>query len=264
MEEVTGSSPVSPTLSLPHTDRMVDEAAAAVSWTGPGLLLIRHRRSTYNDDGLWTGRHDPPLSARGREEAEQVRRGLADCDVDRAVVSDLRRTRETADVMLGDRVPLVPVTTEVLLGELDSPAWAGLTRGEIERWWPGALAGWREGTLRDLPQAESWEAFRARVLLGLARAADLGARVLVVAHAGVLLAAGEALGSEHGKVARSRGLWLTRTARGGLRAGPLQRLQPTSGRDQPSAEEDEQRQAHQGRDGDDTTAHQVTLPHPRS
>ncbi len=41
------------------------------------MWIIRHAESTWNAEGRWQGQADPPLSARGREQAERLARRLA-------------------------------------------------------------------------------------------------------------------------------------------------------------------------------------------
>ena len=48
------------------------EPRGARNHTGPDLLLARHGQSTWNADGRWQGRADPPLSELGERQAEAV------------------------------------------------------------------------------------------------------------------------------------------------------------------------------------------------
>src|SRR5919107_550504 len=61
------------------------------------LLLVRHGESTWNATGRWQGWADPPLSDLGRAQAEAAAPAAA--PVDAVVSSDLRRARETAELM---------------------------------------------------------------------------------------------------------------------------------------------------------------------
>ena len=94
------------------------------------LFLIRHAESEWNALGRWQGHGDPPLSARGREQAARVAESLAGCEIDRLLCSDLQRALETARA-IGAVLSLDPEPTAVLR-ELNVGRWTGLTREEIE------------------------------------------------------------------------------------------------------------------------------------
>jgi broad specificity phosphatase PhoE len=93
------------------------------------LWLIRHAQSTWNAAGRWQGQADPPLSERGRRQAQALAEGLRGEGIELLVASDLRRAAETAEIVaqgLGLAVRLEP-----RLRELDAGAWSGLLRAEI-------------------------------------------------------------------------------------------------------------------------------------
>lgn len=95
------------------------------------LLLIRHAESEWNASGRWQGHGDPPLSARGVEQAAELARAMEGAAVDRLLCSDLRRAVQTAQA-LGAALKLNPEPTAVLR-ELNVGRWTGLTREEIRR-----------------------------------------------------------------------------------------------------------------------------------
>lgn len=138
------------------------------------VLLIRHARSVWNEEGRWQGQADPPLSEQGEAEARAAGREAGPFDV--AVSSDLSRARRTAELF----APGAPLLTSPLLRERDVGSWSGLTTVEIE------AAG--------LPEPEGGESgavFEARVGEAERWLADQvegrgAASVLVVAHGGVL------------------------------------------------------------------------------
>jgi probable phosphoglycerate mutase len=86
------------------------------------IYLMRHADAQYvQPDG--TRAPDSrivPLTPRGREEAAQMGKLLADIPFDRAICSGLRRTRETAAIVLGERkldVAIVPNLEEIRGGD---------------------------------------------------------------------------------------------------------------------------------------------------
>src|SRR5688572_19392365 len=88
------------------------------------LLLLRHGQSTWNADGRWQGQADPPLSPLGEEQARDAARRLAPGQFSRVLASDLRRARQTAEI-LADALRL-PVEVDPDLREIDVGDWQGL------------------------------------------------------------------------------------------------------------------------------------------
>lgn len=155
--------------------------------TGATLLLIRHAESDWNAAGRWQGRGDPGLSPRGRRQARELARRLADEAVGALVTSDLRRARETAEVV-GGALGLTP-GVDPRLRELDVGDWTGLNRSQIEARAAGALRRFEGGD----PDARAGGGESRRELERRARAAAAsiaashsGRRVAVVTHLGVI------------------------------------------------------------------------------
>ena len=95
------------------------------------LFLIRHAESEWNAAGRWQGHGDPPLSAKGREQAAELARAMQGVSIDRLLCSDLRRAVQTAEA-LGAVLQLDPEPTAVLR-ELKVGRWTGLTGEEIRQ-----------------------------------------------------------------------------------------------------------------------------------
>jgi broad specificity phosphatase PhoE len=166
---------------------------------GTTVWLIRHAESTWNARGLWQGHGDPPLSPRGRAQAQQLAARLAAgaAPPERVIASDLARARETAALLaaaLG-----VEIERDARLRELDVGAWTGRTRGEIAQRAPWLLRRFEAGdldarpgggeTLRELER-------RARRALAEIAARHRGRRVALVTHQGIVraLASGAEIG----------------------------------------------------------------------
>lgn len=151
------------------------------------VLLVRHARSLWNEQGRWQGHADPPLAAGAEGEVTLAARRVGPFDL--VACSDLVRARRTAELLAGD----APLVVDPGLREYDVGAWSGLTRAEIEAVWPEELALFDAGRLVVPPGGESRGDFEARVgEAGLRLAALTGrrraARVLAVAHGGVVRA----------------------------------------------------------------------------
>jgi XTP/dITP diphosphohydrolase len=153
------------------------------------FVLIRHAESIWNAEERWQGQADPPLSPRGVAQAEAVAQKLATRRADAVLCSDLRRARETAEIV-GRALGLAP-QPDPRLRELDVGRWAGLTRREIEALDPEALRRFEaEDPDVRAGEGESRAEIRARVRRAfreIARAHP-GERLIVVTHLGVVRA----------------------------------------------------------------------------
>jgi len=151
------------------------------------LIFIRHGASTWNDERRIQGQLDPPLSERGREQAERLAQRFREVPVDAFYSSDLVRARATADAIggvLGRSPEIWPELREVALGE-----WEGKTRDEIVADYPEQWQSWIDKPSWDVvPGGEGTDAFEARVGTAIERLVQLhtSGRVLIVTHGGVI------------------------------------------------------------------------------
>jgi probable phosphoglycerate mutase len=126
------------------------------------LLLVRHGESTWNREHRIQGQLDPPLSDRGRRQAELLGQRLGGRRAHGLYSSDLTRAMETAAaVERATGIPLEPVAglREIFLGE-----WEGLNTTEIAARFPDGWARWTQELDWDLvPGGEGTAAFQARV-----------------------------------------------------------------------------------------------------
>jgi broad specificity phosphatase PhoE len=160
------------------------------------LVLARHAQSTWNGLGKIQGQLDPPLSERGREQAERLAERLAGRRFTAFFCSDLARCRETA-APIAQRLGREPVALselrEIYLGE-----WEGLTRHDLEARYPELWQRWLLQPDWDIvPGGEGAAAFESRVDAIVKRLVDdhPDGDVLVVTHGGVIqVALGHAVG----------------------------------------------------------------------
>jgi probable phosphoglycerate mutase len=168
------------------------------------ILLVRHGQSTWNADGRWQGRADPPLSELGRRQAEVAARTVADRGIVRIVASPLRRAHQTATIVAN--VLGVVVTGDDRLQERDAGEWTGKTRDEIEAGWPGYLA---EG--RRPAGFENDDVLHCRAMAAIGDIAAVAHEpVVVVSHGGLIRVVERALGSEPHSVPNLGGLDIRR------------------------------------------------------
>jgi probable phosphoglycerate mutase len=153
------------------------------------VLLVRHGAvDAPGPDGLVGGRSDPPLNARGREQAAALARRLAAEPIAALFTTPLRRTTETAKPILAHHA-LAPVVREDL-GEVYLGEWEGHGIHERSaRADPEFLRVIREQRWELIPGAERTADFAGRVRAGVeavADAADPGAVAVAVTHAAVI------------------------------------------------------------------------------
>lgn len=178
------------------------------------ILLVRHGQSEWNAAGRWQGQADPPLSELGRRQSCLAGKGLYEIDL--AVSSDLQRAVGTA-VLMAEPLRITLAATEPRLRERDVGEWTGLTRREIERRWPKALAA-----MTDPPGGESARALEARVVEAVAGLAATypDSVVLAVTHGGTIRSLERHLGVDPAPLPNLGGAWLEVAADGSMAIGP--------------------------------------------
>src|SRR5512139_1980149 len=125
------------------------------------FLLIRHGESMWNGERRIQGNQDPPLSPRGRRQADLVASRIGEhvSKVAAAIyTSTLRRAAETAEAVraaTGLPMFLDPDLREMCLGR-----WEGMTVPEIQAAFPGTYEAWLANPLmHPAPGGEHLEAF---------------------------------------------------------------------------------------------------------
>lgn len=151
------------------------------------ILFIRHGEVEVAYHRVFGGRIDMELSPAGHGQATSLAHYLADVNIDRLVVSSMRRAQMTAGPLaqLKRLTPLI----EPNLREVDFGDWTGLSWQQVqERYGVSAFDWLRELDAGTLPGAEPMPAYRARVAAGLepVLATKPGDTVAVVCHGGVI------------------------------------------------------------------------------
>jgi probable phosphoglycerate mutase len=146
------------------------------------LLLVRHGESEWNAVRRLQGQADIGLSEKGEAQARALAATVEQLSPDHVITSDLRRARQTAE-LLG----FPEATPEPELREVDVGEWTGLNIGLIIANEPEAYSGWRAGTFAP-PGGEIWADFAARTSAATRAAMAEADRLLVVCHGGVIRA----------------------------------------------------------------------------
>ena len=99
------------------------------------IVAVRHGETDWNREGRMQGWAPVPLNETGREQAAATGRWLAErYEFDRVLASDLRRTRETTDV-LSESIDAAP-TFESAWRERGLGVYQGLTLDDVESGYP--------------------------------------------------------------------------------------------------------------------------------
>jgi probable phosphoglycerate mutase len=148
-----------------------------VSVRGPRVFLVRHGATEWSESGQHTGRTDIPLTDEGRRQAEGLAGRLAREKFAVALVSPLRRARETARICgFGDAAEVDPDLLEWDYGDYD-----GRTAADIRRERPG-WTPWNGG----FPGGETLDEVAARAGRVVARVRDVDGDVALFAHGHIL------------------------------------------------------------------------------
>jgi probable phosphoglycerate mutase len=150
------------------------------------ILLARHGETEFNVEGRWQGQSDSPLTDRGRAQARELARALADAPIAAVYSSDLGRAANTAAEVAA--VHQLEVVADLRLREINTGEWTGKGRAEIEASWPGGLKTWASTPSRYLlPGGESLAAAQARALAFFAERmpSHVGETVVVISHGAV-------------------------------------------------------------------------------
>lgn len=162
------------------------------------LTLIRHAEPAYVVDGVaWS---DPPLTERGRRQAQLVAERVNRWNVDELWVSSMVRARLTAEPV-AEATGVEPQVMDWLREIQNPPEWDGSPADEIEEFFATSQNRTIDEMWEGAPNGESFRDFHQRVRGGLRQAfAERGIgqvsgethlwsdvddrRVVVVAHGG--------------------------------------------------------------------------------
>jgi broad specificity phosphatase PhoE len=144
------------------------------------LYLVRHGESAWNAESRLQGQADPALSERGREQAISLAATVATLDAEQAVVSDLTRAAETAQLAGHPDAAVDPRWRERGLGVWETQLERDVSSQD--------MTAFRDN--RFVPEGgEAWPAFQARVGSALDDLANRGGSWLVFTHGGCVRAA---------------------------------------------------------------------------
>ncbi|WP_428910551.1 histidine phosphatase family protein [Niallia sp. Krafla_26] len=95
------------------------------------LYIVRHGETEWNKEGRIQGRLNSSLTENGRQVARLLGERLRDVDFFRVISSPSERTRETTELIIGDRGLLYETADGIM--EMDMGPWQGLLMDEIRK-----------------------------------------------------------------------------------------------------------------------------------
>jgi len=101
------------------------------------IYLVRHGQTDYNKKGMFQGHIDVPLNEEGLSAAQNLQKRLKNIKLVKIYVSDLIRTRQTAEPTAKDHN--LPIITVPALKEISFGKWEGLKIEEIKQKWPAEI-----------------------------------------------------------------------------------------------------------------------------
>lgn len=133
---------------------------------GTTLYLVRHGETPWNLEGRYQGHLDPPLTERGRRQAEATAEKLAPIGFDAIYSSDLARARQTAEALAAKTG--LPIQLDARLREIHQGDWQGVIVGDIRARWPRELEGWESDPWRYYPpNGERLQELRQRLFAAI-------------------------------------------------------------------------------------------------
>lgn len=104
------------------------------------LFFVRHGEIPANIHKIYAGSSSEGLTVRGRKQADEIGRTLAQQDIEAVFHSPLMRTKETADIIC-QHVVCEPAADDSFI-ELKMGPWEGLAEHEIESLYPAEWKLW--------------------------------------------------------------------------------------------------------------------------
>ena len=151
------------------------------------VWLVRHGETDWNRAGRWQGHTDILLNDTGREQARAVVARLRALKVARVTSSDLRRARETAEI-LASALPATLTEFDADLRERSYGVFEGLTRDECAARYPEIWNEHVNGNFVDVPGAEPREQVMTRLVRGVTRVVETHGEIAIVSHGGAIRA----------------------------------------------------------------------------
>ncbi|HEY8906664.1 MAG TPA: alpha-ribazole phosphatase [Rhodoferax sp.] len=149
------------------------------------IYLLRHGALPDNSRKRFIGQTDLPLAAEGIRQAQALAHALRDTNFGSIYCSDLRRTHQTAEIIVAKT--RIPIQATRDLREISLGHWEGLLRSEVKTSFPEQYAA-RGDDIENcrVPGGESFADCRLRALTAWEKIVNCGGdHIVIVSHAGI-------------------------------------------------------------------------------
>lgn len=158
------------------------------------LVLVRHSKSTWNALGLWTGWTNIGLAPEGKKDARAVARVVRNITFDLAYCSELKRARETLEIIKRElALRKLPTVWNKALNERHYGIYTGKNKWQIKEEVGDAVfkklrRGWNYPTPKGETLKDVYERIVPYYKKNILSDLKAGKNVLVVAHGNSLRA----------------------------------------------------------------------------
>lgn len=127
------------------------------------IYFVRHGESTANDEGIYSGHLDVELTEKGKQQALGCKDILSNIEFQHVVSSDLKRAKNTAEIICGDRN--IDISENKELREMNFGIWEGLSNREIVEKYKDEYNTWINDYVNlKAPEGESLKEFYDRAV----------------------------------------------------------------------------------------------------
>ncbi len=147
------------------------------------LYIVRHGEARGNVERNFHGWYDSDLTENGRAQIARLPAYFRDIKLDAAYASDLRRTRETAEIVA--KAKGIPVKTLSALREIHGGEWEDVPWDDLPVRFPESYGNWLERPhLLEMPGGERMTDFQDRIYTAVLEIAkeNEGKNVLIATH----------------------------------------------------------------------------------
>ena len=129
------------------------------------LYFVRHGETAANQQGVYYGSSNLPLTEQGKLQMQQVGKMLATVRFDNVLASGLQRAQQSAQILLAENQQMLPtIIIEPKLNELDFGDWEGRHYQELMQQDNERYSAWcNNWQTYAPPNGESFQQFKQRV-----------------------------------------------------------------------------------------------------
>lgn len=151
------------------------------------IYLLRHGETEHNKNGVYYGKTDSVLNAKGIDEMIRAKNILDAISFDKVYMSKSIRTQRTYDIIFGEG-EREKVITDERIGELDFGNFEGKSYEYIKKTFPDECSNWEKNWKEFVfPGGESYLQFYGRVKQFIEEILSLKEEnILLITHSGVI------------------------------------------------------------------------------